>query len=152
MTEGCLDLRVPRKAHEPRCKGHAGRLREAQQRARYPNSAGFKLPPRGLLLRLLCVGQSYAPGTGVILGRVLDPDGAPAPKLGVQASWASNPNEKANVLKEVETRDNGHFAMCGVPLGQDVRVRASTRHTAGDVVVHIRDNATPVLLTLRPRG
>jgi hypothetical protein len=112
----------------------------------------IKLPPRGLLLRLLCIGQSYTPGTGAILGRVMSPDGAPAPKLGVQASWASNRNENANVLKEVETRDDGRFAMCGVPLGQDVRLRASTRRTAVDIVVHIRDTATPVLVTLTPRA
>ena len=112
-----------------------------------------KLPPRRLILGLLCVGQSHVSGTSVILGRALSPDGEPASRLSVIASWSSNTTAKLDVSKTVDTRDDGRFVVCGLPPGQDIHLRASTRRTAAEIVVRTGGtDATPVLMTLRPRA
>jgi hypothetical protein len=110
------------------------------------------LPPRKIILGLLCIGQSHVPGTGVILGRALSPDGEPEPGLSVIASWASNASGTLNVSKSIDTRDDGRFVICGLPPDQEIHLRASTRHTAAEIVVHTRGaDAIPLLLSLAPR-
>jgi hypothetical protein len=89
--------------------------------------------PGGILARL-CPGRRE-PGTGVLLGRMLDPaTGAAAPGGEVAADWQETTLGPAGLARRpravgAAADSLGRYRLCGVPL--DVPVLLSTRTAAG---------------------
>lgn len=109
------------------------------------------LPSRRAMLRTLCAGKPYTPGSGVIIGHATAADGSPADGVRVAASWAP-PEPEPDISRSVETGAHGQFVICGVALNRGVRVRASTRHESADVVLDVRgSDVIPLDLALKPR-
>jgi hypothetical protein len=109
--------------------------------------------PRSSLLPLMCARQAYLPGLGVVLGRAVNIDGAPAAELEVTASWTvADSSGSVERSRKFETHADGRFLVCGLPLDRAIRLRASTRHAGADVVIHAGSHdVIPVTLTLAPR-
>ena len=96
-----------------------------------------------------CEGEHKAAGTGALLGRVVDQAGAPMPDVLLDAIW--RPDAALGSRPDLETRsdDSGRFAVCGAPLGAEVRLHALSPGAAADV--EWKQTALQTLtLTIRP--
>lgn len=97
--------------------------------------AAVLVVPRRYAVAARCKGQKLAPESGVLLGRVVDLSGEPVAATSIEVRWTSL---TANAGRQRSDRsltadDDGRFAVCGVPLGATVRLRAAGDGQATDV-------------------
>ena len=84
-----------------------------------------------------CEGQAPPAGTGVLFGKAVDPSGAPAPAVTIKATWTRAERDTASFDsrpdRELESDEQGRFAICGAPLGRTVHLHAGATAAATDV-------------------
>jgi hypothetical protein len=109
------------------------------------------LPSRDEMLRFACQnGERYAPGTAVILGRVLGSDGEPATNVHVDVSWRGR--SSTDVKRQANTDDGGHFVICGAELNGAIDLSSNTRRESASVHLDVlKDDVTGITLILKRR-
>ncbi|MEO6877830.1 MAG: carboxypeptidase-like regulatory domain-containing protein, partial [Gemmatimonadaceae bacterium] len=73
---------------------------------------------RGEVLKLACRGQSVPPGTGIVLGRVVNSTGDAVPDAQVTAHWNVPQGDSSSAPTSARTTEadaDGRFAFCGAP-------------------------------------
>jgi protocatechuate 3,4-dioxygenase beta subunit len=112
-------------------------IRRVTLGARDPERVELGLPGAERIIAALCPGLPPFDSSAVIVGEVRDADtGAPMPGVNVAADWADFVIDQGSFRVEPQdarttTGASGSFALCGLPGGSDVAVRAtsSTRAT-----------------------
>ena len=82
--------------------------------------------PRATVLQMLC--ESYRPGTGVVLGRAFGADGSPLPHARIDV-WRRYLASNVELFRQDpggKAGDDGRFVVCGTPLDQHLRIRATS--------------------------
>ena len=93
-----------------------------------------------------CTGDSLPAGSGVLAGTVRNrATSAPLPSARVTAWWTG---PSGPVRGEVETDAEGHYRVCGVPVGTRVSARAVFRGRGGDTETLTLAGTAPVLRDL----
>jgi protocatechuate 3,4-dioxygenase beta subunit len=96
--------------------------------------AAVLVVPRRYTVTTRCKGQKFAPESGVLLGRVVDPSGEPVAAASIEVRWTSPASAgRPRPDRSLTADDDGRFAVCGVPLGATVRLRAAGDGQATDV-------------------
>ncbi|HEU4786877.1 MAG TPA: carboxypeptidase-like regulatory domain-containing protein [Gemmatimonadaceae bacterium] len=98
--------------------------------------AAVLVVPRRYTVAARCKGQKLPPESGVVLGRVVDPSGEPIAEASIEVRWTPRPADNAarqRPDRSLTGDDDGRFAVCGVPLGATVRLRAAGGGQAIDV-------------------
>ena len=99
-------------------------------------------PSAATFQRTVC-GGALAAGQGVLLGEIRDPGGFPLAAVPVNARWNETligPGRlERSLVATVDTSDaNGMFALCGVPVGDEVAFRAVGNAVAsGELILAI---------------
>jgi hypothetical protein len=115
----------------------------------------IRMHPRRDVLPLICPANSYKPGTGVLIAHTVQPDGAPAAGAKVEVTVrqllvATDTVARAQT-RSGEAGDDGRFVICGAPLTQAMRVRATKDGSEASVVVdQWKDEVAAIRLVLRP--
>jgi hypothetical protein len=83
------------------------------------------LPPR-MIVAARCRGQAMPPFTGALLGRVVDASGAPVADAAIEVSWRQPLDSvvKDRPDRALKSDEGGRFAICGLPIGSIVTLRA----------------------------
>jgi hypothetical protein len=109
---------------------------------------------RTTVLEMVCKGQRYTPGQGVVLGRILDASGTPVAGARLEL-WRRLVSENMELFREEisgEAGDDGRFIICGTPRDQLLRVRATVEDAAAEMLIDGKaDEVSVVMLTLRPK-
>ena len=95
------------------------------------------LHPRSEILAQLCPGQSYASGTGVVLGRVVGTGGMPLANAKIDV-WRRIQSGRIELFHQEpggSAGGDGRFVICGVPLDQVLRVRATDTRDSGEIMI-----------------
>ncbi len=81
----------------------------------------------GEVLKLACRGQPMPPGTGIVLGRVVNSAGEAVPDAHVTANWSVQQDSISapQPPRTTEADDDGRFAFCGAPVGGRIRLVTS---------------------------
>jgi hypothetical protein len=97
--------------------------------------AAVLVVPRRSTVATRCKGQKFAPESGVLLGRVVDLSGEPVAAASIEVTWTSPvaTTGRPRPDRSLTADDEGRFAVCGVPLGARVRLRAAGDGQATDV-------------------
>ena len=98
--------------------------------------AAVLVVPRRYTVATRCKGQKIPPESGVVLGRVVDASGEPIAEASIEARWSPRPTDspaRQRPDRSLTADDDGRFALCGVPLGATVRLRAANGAQAVDV-------------------
>jgi protocatechuate 3,4-dioxygenase beta subunit len=98
--------------------------------------AAVLVVPRRYTVATRCKGQKVSPESGVTLGRVVDASGEPIADASIEARWSPRPSDstaRQRPDRSLTADDEGRFALCGVPLGATVRLRAASGGQAVDV-------------------
>ena len=93
--------------------------------------------PRSVILQQLCVGQSYVPGTGVVIGQVIGSAGSPLANAKIDV-WRRIQAGNVELFRQEEggaAGEDGRFVICGTPLDQRLRIRAGDARESGEVLV-----------------
>jgi hypothetical protein len=93
--------------------------------------------PRAVILQQICVGQSYSPGTGVVLGQVLGTGGTPLANARIDV-WRRIQSGNVELFRQEEggaAGEDGRFVICGTPLDQQLRIRATYTRESGEILV-----------------
>jgi Carboxypeptidase regulatory-like domain len=110
--------------------------------------------PRSEILVQLCQGQTYREGTGVVLGRVVGTGGVPLA------------NAKIDIWRRIQTGNvelfhqeaggaagaDGRFVVCGAPLNQKLRIRATDARASGEIIVDSWKDEVVVATLIVPSG
>ena len=98
--------------------------------------AHILVPPIHRVVATQCDPQPAPPGSGALLGRVVDEAGAPMADVAIDATWtpraAGDPTDP-QPDRETRSDETGRFAICGAPLGKQVRLHAARAGTSADV-------------------
>jgi carboxypeptidase family protein len=101
------------------------------------------------LVQNQCEGEHKAEGTGALLGRVVNQAGTPLPDVLLDAIWRPDAALGSRPDLETHSDDSGRFAVCGAPLGAEVKLHALSPGAAADV--EWKQTALQTLtLTIRP--
>lgn len=89
------------------------------------------------ILQQLCLGQPYSAGTGVVIGQVVGVGGLPAANAKIEV-WRRI--QAGNVeLHHQEpggaAGEDGRFVICGSPLDQQLRIRATDSRESGEITI-----------------
>ncbi|MEP6493676.1 MAG: carboxypeptidase-like regulatory domain-containing protein [bacterium] len=109
--------------------------------------------PRADALQLVCEGQPYKAGSGVVLLRVVDHEGTAVGDARVEVWLQSSPADTAarNPDRVGETGDDGGAIICGAKANETLHVRASNGHERADVTIEgVTQEVTFQRLVLRP--
>ena len=115
----------------------------------------LRLHPRSEVLPLICPANSYKPGTGVLMARVLNSDGTPASNAVVevvveQLIIASDTIARPQVRRGT-AGDDGRFVICGASLTRPLVVRATLGGESASVAVDMwKDEVASLTLYLKP--
>jgi hypothetical protein len=93
--------------------------------------------PRSVILEQLCQGQPYAAGTGVVIGQVVGFGGLPLPNAKIEV-WRRIKAQKVELFHQEPggtAGEDGRFVICGTPLDQVLRIRASDARESGEIIV-----------------
>jgi hypothetical protein len=110
---------------------------------------------RGEALRAACEGQRYRPGTGVVLARVVDKDGAPVADARIDVWQRASPSDTTSrgSDRSGETSEDGDVVICGAPLDRALRVRATSGKESAEVSIDsFTTDVYVARLVLRPRA
>jgi hypothetical protein len=116
-------------------------------------SSDIRLPfhSRDDVLQMMCKGQRYVAGQGVVLGRIQDQSGAPMASARIEL-WRRIVNKNVELFREEiagEAGDDGRFVVCGTPRDQVLRVRASVNDASAETLTDSRaDGLGVVVLTV----
>ncbi|MEO5818682.1 MAG: carboxypeptidase-like regulatory domain-containing protein [Gemmatimonadaceae bacterium] len=108
---------------------------------------------RAEILQQLCLGQSYAPGTGVVIGQVVGTGGLPAANAKIDV-WRSIKSGNVELIRQEAggaAGEDGRFVICGTPLDQQLRIRATDARESGEIIIDKWKDEVFVA-TLRVRG
>ncbi len=116
----------------------------------------LQLHPRSEVLPTICPSKSYKPGTGVILGTVMNSLGSPAEgariDIEVGQTVVAGDSVRRVVKRSANADDDGQFVVCGAVLDQPLRLRATKDNEVAEYVVdRWGDGVLAVTLTLKPR-
>ena len=98
--------------------------------------AAVLVVPRRYTVAARCKGQKALPESGVVLGRVVDASGEPIAEASIEVRWSPRPADNAarqRPDRSLTADADGRFALCGVPLGATIRLRAAGGGQAIDV-------------------
>ncbi len=110
---------------------------------------------RAQVLPSLCPRNSYRPGTGVLLARVIDAAGEPVPNAEIRLE-TSRLLVKSDTIVQPQSRvgtagDDGSFVVCGISHERPIVVRAFKGRQAGGVAVERwGDEVITVAIPIRP--
>ncbi len=108
--------------------------------------------PRAVILQQLCRGQSYSSGTGVVIGQVLGTGGTPLANAKIDV-WRRFQSGNVELFRQEEggaAGEDGRFVICGTPLDQQLRIRATgTRESAEVLVDKWKDDVFIATLVVR---
>ncbi|MDB4888966.1 MAG: hypothetical protein JWL61_821 [Gemmatimonadetes bacterium] len=109
--------------------------------------------PRAVILQQLCAGQFYSPGTGVVIGQVLGIGGTPLANARIDV-WRRIQSGNVELFRQEEggaAGADGRFVICGTPLDQQLRIRATdTRESSEILVDKWKDEVFVATLVVRP--
>ncbi len=93
--------------------------------------------PREEILQQLCLGQSYSAGTGVVIGQVIGIGGVPLAnaKLDIWRRITSGNVELFRQEPGGAAGEDGRFVICGTPLDQQLRIRATDTRESGEITI-----------------
>lgn len=121
-----------------------------------PGDAAYALEmhPRSDVLPLICPANSYKPGTGVLMARVLRSDGTPASaarvEVVVQQLIIANDTVSRPQVRTGTAGDDGRFVICGATMKRPLVVRASLGGESATVAVDAwKDEVASLTLVLR---
>lgn len=109
--------------------------------------------PRSEIFPTICPARSYRVGTGVMLARVVDSDGAPVPDatVEVETQRADSTVHTPIGRRYGQTADDGGFVVCGAEREHRLVVRAfKDGGAAGIAIDRWGEEVIAVTLTLRP--
>lgn len=109
--------------------------------------------PRSSVFPTICPARSYRVGTGVMLARVVDADGAPVADatVEVETQRADSAGHTAVGRRYGQTAYDGAFVVCGAERDYRLVVRAFKDRSAGGIAIdRWGDEVIAVTLTLRP--
>lgn len=110
----------------------------------------FALPSGRTLRAAACPGLAFTPGTGAVIGRVVDADtDAPLVDARVAVAWRETTIDKKTLTPQVAERSGavatdslGRYRLCGVPTDDWLVVQVQRGERAGtDVRVMVPDSA-----------
>jgi hypothetical protein len=108
--------------------------------------------PRSEILAQLCRGQSYQPGTGVVLGRVISTAGTPRANAKIDM-WRQIKTGNIELFRQEPSGSvgsDGRFVICGVPLHQQLRIRATDTNESAEILIDKwKDELMVVTLVVR---
>ncbi|MEO8337648.1 MAG: carboxypeptidase-like regulatory domain-containing protein [bacterium] len=109
--------------------------------------------PRAEILQQLCQGQTYSAGTGVVLGLVLGTGGIPLANARIDV-WRRIQSSNVELFRQEpggSAGEDGRFVICGTPLDQQLRIRASHTRESSEVTID-KWNDEVFVATLVVRG
>jgi hypothetical protein len=111
--------------------------------------------PRSEILVQLCESQTYRAGTGVVLGRVVGTGGLPLAHAKIDV-WRGIRSGNVEVFSQEpggSAGEDGRFVICGTPLNQKLRIRATDARESGEIIVHEwKDEVVVATLIVRSGG
>jgi hypothetical protein len=111
--------------------------------------------PRSEILGQLCQGQSYQEGTGVVLGRVISDGGTPRANAKIDV-WRQIKSGNIELFRQEPSGAagaDGRFVICGVPLTQQLRIRATDTRDSGEIIIgEWKDEVMVATLVVRNPG
>jgi hypothetical protein len=117
----------------------------------------LRMHPRSEVLAMMCPPRSYAPGTGVVTGHVVDEDGVsvPSPRIDIEARQfvVVGDTLTRTIHSQTEGDENGKFAVCGAAMNQPLTIRATKDgNSAGVMINRWGDEFVPVTIVVKPVG
>ncbi|MEO9037548.1 MAG: carboxypeptidase-like regulatory domain-containing protein [Gemmatimonadaceae bacterium] len=115
----------------------------------------LRMYPRADVFRLMCPAKTYAPGTGVVTGHVVDESGAPirSPRIDIESKQfiVAGDTMTRSVTAAAEADENGKFSVCGAALNQPLTIRATKDgNSAGVMIKRWGDDFVPVRIVVKP--
>ena len=115
----------------------------------------LKMHPRAEVFAMMCPSKTYAPGTGVVTGRVVDGAGLPikSPRIEIEGKQfvVVGDTLTRSVHGEADGDENGKFSVCGAALNQPLTIRATKDgNTAGVMINRWGDEFVPVTIVVKP--
>ena len=107
--------------------------------------------PRAEILQQLCAAQTYHEGTGVVIGRVVTAGGLPVPNARIDL-WRRIKTANIELYHQEiggHAGDDGRFVICGTPLDQPLRIRATGTVASSDVLITWKDDVFLATLVVR---
>jgi hypothetical protein len=107
---------------------------------------------RAEILQQLCVGQSYSAGAGVVIGQVIRAAGLPAANAKIEV-WRRIKSANVELIRHDSSGtagEDGRFIICGAPLDQQLRIRATYTRESGEITIDKwKDEVFVVTLVVR---
>lgn len=110
---------------------------------------------RAEALRAACEGQRYRVGTGVVLARVVDKDGAPVSEARIDVWQRRSPADTVSRDSDRggESGEDGAVVICGAALDRALRIRATNGQESAELTIEgFKDEVVVATLALRPRA
>jgi hypothetical protein len=98
-----------------------------------------------------CHGQPVPSGTGIVLGRVADPQGGAVLSAHIEAMWNQAPttSDKPKPDRAIDVDDDGRFAVCGAPVANPIRLHGSSEVGVADMNVAWTSRLMAITLVVR---
>jgi len=114
----------------------------------------FALPSGKTLRAAACPGLTLAPGTGAVIGRVVDADSeTPLSQARVTVAWRELSVDRATLQAtalerrgEVSTDSRGRYYLCGVPTDQWLTLQLEHRGRVGNALTLLVSDTVGVLV------
>ena len=106
---------------------------------------------RAEILEQLCAAQTYQQGTGVVIGRVVNAAGLPFPNARIDV-WRRIKTSNIELFHQENggrAGEDGRFIICGTPLDQPLRIRATGSVASSEVLVDWKDDVFTAMLVVR---
>lgn len=111
------------------------------------------LSPLSSVLRERCADKPMPPGTGIMLGRVVDLEGTGVREAKIAARFTPPPGTDGKVMQiSVVADEEGRFALCGGPLKDGIHLHAESGAGKSDADINWTSDLVAVTVIVRPGG